>query len=184
MPDYQKGKIYKVYCLTGGNEDVYYGSTVQTLAQRMTKHRADFTKKVSNYTSRFVFEKFGVENCIIELVENYPCNTVEELRAREGYYQRNNPCVNKAIAGRSRKEWNKENPNSNKKACEKYRITHNIECKERQKTYRETHIKERKQKERVQYTCECGSVFNYSSRGLHNKSNKHTDYEKSIVTGV
>ena len=104
VKDYQKGKIYKVYCLTGGNEDVYYGSTVQTLAQRMTKHREWYFYKTKYYTIMDIFDKFDVKNCIIELVENYPCNNTEELRAREGYYHRNFPCVNKNIAGRSKLE--------------------------------------------------------------------------------
>jgi hypothetical protein len=166
MPDYQKGKIYKVYCLTGGSDDIYYGSTVQTLAQRMTKHRQGLTKKRKCNTS-IIFNKFGVDNCIIELVENYPCNTVEELNAREGYYQRNNPCVNRAIAGRSSKEWTEDNrDNLNKSQRERYKNN----------------------KEQVK--CECGGSYILLTQGgtfrkaRHEKSKKHTDYEKSIVTGV
>ena len=32
--------------------------------------------------------ELGVENFYIELIENFPCDTVEELRAREGHYIR------------------------------------------------------------------------------------------------
>ena len=42
-----------------------------------------------------------MENCKIELVENYACNSKEELNAREGFYIQNNECVNKLVAGRT-----------------------------------------------------------------------------------
>ena len=34
----------------------------------------------------------------MELVENFPCETKAELDKREGFYQSNNPCVNKVVA--------------------------------------------------------------------------------------
>ena len=54
--------------------------------------------KLGNYTftaSFLLFDEFGVENCKIEWVENYPCNSKKELEAREGEHQRNTDCVNK-----------------------------------------------------------------------------------------
>ena len=33
----------------------------------------------------------------IELVENYPCNSKEELEKKEGEYIKNNECVNKLL---------------------------------------------------------------------------------------
>ena len=40
----------------------------------------------------------------IELLENYPCTTKEELRAREGHYIREMGTLNKYIAGRTPEE--------------------------------------------------------------------------------
>ena len=34
-----------------------------------------------------LFAEFGYENCKIELIELYPCNSKAELHAREGFYQ-------------------------------------------------------------------------------------------------
>ena len=116
VKDYQKGKIYKIYSLNGTAEDVYYGSTTQTLSRRMAKHRTDHKAK-RTCTSCILLNKY--DDCIIELVENYPCNSIEELNAREGYYHRNNPCVNKCIAGRTRKEYTEDNKEQIKEYYEK-----------------------------------------------------------------
>ena len=56
-----------------------------------------------------LFIEYGVENCKIELIEYYKCDTLQELRKREGEHIRNNECVNKNIAGRTKKEYNIDN---------------------------------------------------------------------------
>ena len=55
-----------------------------------------------------LFNKYGVEQCFIELVESFPCETKNHLNAREGFYIKNNACVNKVIAGRTDKEWRED----------------------------------------------------------------------------
>lgn len=100
MPNYQDAKIYMIW----SGDDRYYGSTTQTLANRMAKHRTSY-KRGTYTTSHLLFNKYGVENCEIELVETYPCNNVEELTAREGHYIRNNKCVNKCIPCRTPQEY-------------------------------------------------------------------------------
>ena len=100
MPDYSLGKIYMVYPKVKDPDDgdVYYGSTVDTLARRMSKHRSKTQCKI-------LFDKYGIENCFIELVEEYPCETKEQLNRKEGEYIRNHKCINKLIAGRTKKEY-------------------------------------------------------------------------------
>ena len=51
-----------------------------------------------------IFDEFGIENCKIELMENYPCNCKEELLRREGHYIKNTDCVNKVIPHRTAEE--------------------------------------------------------------------------------
>ena len=105
---YQKGKIYKI--VDSNNEKCYYGSTIQKLNIRFNGHKNSYiydNRKKS--TSKLLFDEFGIENCRIELVELYPCNSIKELNLREGYYIKNNECVNKNIAGRSLKEYRSEN---------------------------------------------------------------------------
>ena len=90
--------------------DRYYGSTTQKkLSVRYAGHLSDYRSwkngKHNFLTSLSLFEKYGVENCHIVLVENFPCGSKYELQAREAFYIRNNPCVNKYIPnGKSKSE--------------------------------------------------------------------------------
>jgi hypothetical protein len=113
MPNYQNGKIYKIESPDG--DMVYIGSTArQYLSQRMMKHRNSYNrwkkeKKESHVTAYDIFDKYGIENCTIVLLESFPCNSKDELKAREGEYIRNMECVNKVIPGRNKKEYYNDN---------------------------------------------------------------------------
>jgi hypothetical protein len=89
--DYSRGKIYKIVVDTDEEYDVYVGSTAQPLlSSRMTKHRTGYRKWLNGektYFSSFkLFERFGLDKCKIVLIENYPCNSVDELTSRERYW--------------------------------------------------------------------------------------------------
>jgi hypothetical protein len=118
MPNYLNGRIYRVFCEDGEPCDEYIGSTVRTLSQRMAKHRSDY-KNGLKYTSCILFKKYGVENCKIELIEDYPCERREQLEKREGEIQRQRACVNKQIAGRTKKQYRQDNK---AKIVEKHKI--------------------------------------------------------------
>jgi hypothetical protein len=106
MEKYKNGKIYK---LVGGGM-VYYGSTIQKLNDRLNGHICKKRKyqegKCSYVTS---FSILDAEDCRIELVEEYPCNSKRELEAREKHYIQNNICVNKYIPTRTAKEYYENN---------------------------------------------------------------------------
>ena len=104
MPDYLKGKIYKIICNTTGL--VYIGSSCQpTLAKRLAMHRGDYklhlNGKKGNITSFKVLENGDYE---IVLIENYPCENKDELHKRERFHIDNNICVNSYIPTQTRKE--------------------------------------------------------------------------------
>jgi hypothetical protein len=152
MPiNYQNGKIYKIYSYE--NDDVYYGSTCETLSQRMARHRGhlkDYKNgKGANITS---FKILELTSAKIELVEEFPCNSKEELLQREGYYIRNNNCVNKCIAGRTKKEYNEQYCEKNKEQIKEkkkeYRQQNKDKNKEYQKEYRQQNIEQIKEKKK------------------------------------
>jgi len=90
MPNYQNGKIYKITGTdTEGNNLVYIGSTTQKLCVRFAGHKVD--AKTHNVSSKKVVE---CSNSQITLLELFPCNSREELIARERYYFDLNECVN------------------------------------------------------------------------------------------
>jgi hypothetical protein len=131
MPDYQKAKIYKLW--SPSKNLVYYGSTTQSISQRLTTHIKDFKNKINNFSSFIVLE---CEDYKIELVEKYPCNNRQQLVKREGEYIKTNECVNKNIAGRTRKEYRKECDLKIKEYAKNYREKHNLYIKETAKQYR------------------------------------------------
>jgi hypothetical protein len=109
MPDYQLSKVYQIVCLTTGQK--YIGSTTQkNLALRLAGHNAHF-KRWKNGNHHFVtsFTILEQGNYQIELIEAYPCNSKDELNAREGHYIRTVECINKNIAGRTITEWYETN---------------------------------------------------------------------------
>ena len=103
---YQNTKTYKIFDISYTGK--YIGSTYDTLSSRMTKHRCDyrrFKKGEYHYVSVFdLFDKYGLENCKIELIEHYPCENIDEQRKREGYHIQNEDCINKRVAGRDSKQ--------------------------------------------------------------------------------
>ena len=107
MNRYEKGKIYKITDI--GCNKFYVGSTCENLSKRIERHRTKYnnskTGKTNSKISVFdIFDEFGIENCKIELIENYPCNCKEELLRREGHYIKNTDCVNKVVPHRTEEE--------------------------------------------------------------------------------
>jgi hypothetical protein len=91
---FSTGKIYAIKCRTTGH--VYYGSTVNTLSYRLSMHKREYRKYLNGkypYTTSFqILEK---DNYFIELVENYPCESFQQLLSRESHYINSFACVNR-----------------------------------------------------------------------------------------
>ena len=52
------------------------------------------------------FDEFGLENCELVLIAEYPCQNRKQLEKEEGGYIENDKNgLNRCIAGRSRKEY-------------------------------------------------------------------------------
>jgi hypothetical protein len=94
MVNYKQGKIYKIECNVTGL--IYIGSTCKkTLAQRMSHHRWTYRKYMKgkkNYYSSF--EVMKNNDYVIILIENYPCNSKDQLFSRERYWTNEIKCVN------------------------------------------------------------------------------------------
>ena len=165
MVNYQNGKIYKIVDIS--RTKIYIGSTTkQYVSQRMDEHRRKFRDwKLGkyNYTSSFqLFEEFGVDNCIIELIELYPCESRDELNMKEGEHIKNNVCVNKNVAGRTVKEYrednkeklkeiNKEYYQSHKETTKQYYQDNILKVKDYNKEYRDKNKEEINAKKKLYY---------------------------------
>lgn len=153
MVNYQEGKIYKIYS-TIDDSICYVGSTTKTLlCQRMIQHRKDYKTwkegKKDKVTSYDLFDRFGLENCIIELLLLYPCNSKDELNKKEGEFIRNLNCVNKIIAGRTPKQYREDNAEKLKEKDKIYRDNNKEKIKEKDKIYRENNKDKIKEKDKV-----------------------------------
>ena len=105
MTNYKNGKIYKI---TSGDK-LYIGSTTQSLSQRLGGHKS--SKKHGGHCSSF--EIINNTDCQITLIELYPCNSREELLARERYHIDKNPqCINKCVPILSNEERSQKYPKS------------------------------------------------------------------------
>jgi hypothetical protein len=98
MVNYAKGKIYKICDLLGDEELIYIGSTCGTLYDRFAIHKSYYKNRYrdSDLAVYKVFEKYGLNCCEIQLIEDYPCKSKQELFEREKYYISTLKCVNKA----------------------------------------------------------------------------------------
>ena len=150
--DYNDGKVYVVRNIV--NNKLYVGSTTQSLSRRWSKHKSNLLTKNTPFYQAVI--ELGVEKFYIELVENYPCNSQEELNRREGHFIREYDTYNKGynslIAGRTQQEYQEEN---NERIVE-YRKHHYKEnmtsLKQKGKEYRESHRQELLQKSKDYYT--------------------------------
>ena len=100
--NYENSKIYKIIGNVP-NEPCYVGSTTKKyLSQRMTKHVGCYkewlkslrqnNKKIMSFE---LFDKYGIENCKIILLEAVNVNSKDELRQKEQDYIDKLECINK-----------------------------------------------------------------------------------------
>lgn len=201
--DYKNGKIYKI--VSSQTNKCYVGSTAHKLLNsRLSGHKSSYKSYLNNTNHYFTsFEIIKYDDCQIVLIENYPCNTEEELQRREGHWIKQLDCVNKFVTRRTRTEYfednhekikardrkrhsaNKEQRNLNKKIYrknnpekvkqqDKNKYQNNKDIMlDKAKQYYEKNKDKIKQRLAEKITCECGSVVTKASITPHKQSAKH-----------
>ena len=167
MVNYQLGKIYKIIDNTNGN--VYIGSTCEPiLARRLSKHVQDYKRylmgKRWSYTS---FQIIANNDYNIVLIESYPCNSKDELHARERYYIETIKCVNKQFPGRTQQE---------------YRELHKEKIKEYKNQYWNYNKEEINEKRKIVLECPCGGKYSKINQARHLQSKLHQNYVNTSST--
>ena len=164
--DYSNGKIY---CIRNTiNDDIYIGSTCQSLSKRMALHRYDSTTlKKQNRKIYKLMTEYGSDKFYIELIEDYPCENIYQLQRKEGETIRDmKPSLNMVVAGRTPKEYYEQNVELIKqkrkeyyeqnaeilKQKDKQYYEQNAEIlKQKNKEYREQNVEKIKQKDKKYY---------------------------------
>jgi len=187
--DFSKGKIYKI--TNDYNDDVYVGSTCDTLVKRFSSHKSH-KKQNMNKKLNILINEIGIERFRIELIENYPCEDKYQLRQREGFWIRQIGTLNMMIAGRTDSEWHKETYEEKKEEIlEKKKIYHREnrdKILQYQKEFRKNNPEIAKQRDEQRYLkfkeiilsqnkekviCECGCEITKGALYNHTKSQKH-----------
>jgi hypothetical protein len=181
MPDYQKAKIYRI--ISPSKNLVYYGSTTQTLSQRLTDHlKRKKYNKGGQYTSYLVLD---CEDYKIELVEKYPCNNKEQLFKKEGEYIKANECVNKYVAGRTDKEWREDN--------REYLLNYDRERSKKRDKQKEKERKDTYRKNNPEKVKECQKKWDeqnkekrrgYDKKSRETKKQNNAIYKWLLMTGI
>jgi hypothetical protein len=92
-------------------------------------------EKSKGCTSREILQ---YEDAYIELVENYPCDTKEQLLKREGEVIRNTfNCINCCVSGRTQQQWREDNKEVLKQKQHEYDMKRKEKKKEYNKLYRD-----------------------------------------------
>lgn len=149
---YEDAKIYRL--VFTGTDKVYIGSTCSSLEKRLGQHR--FCAKNPDTQSQTAACPYICEATAtaIELVEVYPCESKEQLAARERHWIQTTPtAININTPGQTWKE-----------RREKRQEEHDAY----QKTYRAERI-----------TCECGKEIGRSERARHKRSKHHLAFLES-----
>lgn len=121
-------------------------------------------------------KELGANNVYIELVEDYPCKSKDELRAREGHYIRQfdsyNNGYNCVIAGRKHKDYYIDNLQKIKNRDKLYHEQNKENRNNYSKEYREKNVEQlrikrleyiikNRERDYKQHQCECGGKYIY-----------------------
>jgi len=182
---------------------LYTGSSVD-FPQRKRGHKSSY----NNNKDRPLYRKLKEKNIQFEdlqfiIYKEFPCNDLKELRKEEG------KCIkelksefNENIAGRTKKEYQKDNKEKLKEYQNEYQENNKEKLKEKRKEYCEKNkeyqkeyfkeyqkdnkekIKEyqneyygvNKEKLKEKIICECGIEYTKHHKARHEKSQKHINY--------
>jgi hypothetical protein len=166
-------KIYKIVDNT--NNDCYIGSTTQALKQRLSKHKCacNYIRKCTSY------QIINNGDYKIELIEDIGIVSKEERDVKERYYIENTECINKVVPGRSKKAHYNTNKQTILEKNKEYREANKEKIKEYDRN--RPNKKERLEKRKEKFTCECGSILRKADKNRHERSQKHKNYLESIT---
>jgi len=189
-----KGYVYKICDNT--NNNVYYGSTINTLKHRLNQH-----KNSNTCCSKSIIEN---NDYIIILVETIEFENKNQLLIREKYYIQNYPCINKnsplqteeerkenrrkcdkeyyELNKDKKKERNKEHYEANKdKISEKakeYYEANKDKIKEQSKEYYELNKERIKEYDKERYDLNKEQILERNKEWRENNKDKRKDYQK------
>ena len=171
--DFSKAQIY---CIRNSDtDDIYIGSSCQSLSQRMAQHRLD--KRRANQQNRFLYKlmnEIDESKFYIELLEEYPCENVNQLRKRQGELIRElKPSLNMKIDRRTDREYYEDNKETILAKNKIYNDKHREYFNDWKKQYHEDH-KEEVHKRQKEYR-------ELKKETINQRGRKHYEENKDII---
>ena len=174
---YNSSRIYKIQ--SSLTDKIYIGSTCQALSQRMAGHIKDYKDYLKDNTKKFFtsYEIIKLGDAFITLIEECNYNNKQQLLSYEGEFIKLNIniTVNLRIAGRSKKEYKRDNIDRIKARDVAYQIIKKEDYKiYRNKPENKQRIKEYGEQRRSEkINCICGEEIIKIFQLRHNKTKKH-----------
>ena len=198
MPtNYKNGKTYQL--ISDETDFIYVGSTTQQLAKRFWDHK-DKAKKGLKSKVYQTMRDIGIETFRIVLINEFPCETKEQLCAEEERCRKEinqekllntKRCYANVPFGLPVEEYKKEYSKENKDKIQEYQKEYIKENKDKIKEHKKEYYKENKDKIREHkkeyykenkenITCDCGSIVLTIRQSRHLKTKKHIRYIQSL----
>jgi len=193
-----------IYAIRSKNTNKYYiGSTLQNMKKRFLDHRGAYNRYLKYPDKQPIYTSFEImkhDDCYIEKIEEYKCDTKKQLLIREGELQKLNMkyLVNTTISGRTISQYKIDN----KEILRQYRKDFYHKNIEKRKLYnKETKTKRDqfyidnkqaiKDKSKQYYhdnkkttLCVCGGKSNILQPKQHLKTAKHKRYLESTTNPI
>lgn len=194
--DYSKTIIYKLCCNDINITEIYIGSTTDFKA-RKNHHKSNCNnEKCKIYNSKvyqFIRDNGNWDNWNMIEVERYNAIDSNDAKKKERYWiETLKSSLNSEIPSRTKKEWEEDNIEYQKK----YYIENKEIFNEKAKKYYENNIEKINRKHNEYYeinkikiqeyqkekiTCECGCIIIRTSLTSHRKTKKHQEYLKGSI---
>ena len=174
--NYENGKIYKL--VNDINDNFYVGSTVNSLAKRKYWHR---TKGSMMPGVKAIYDEIGWDQLKIVLVENFPCDSNDELRQRERFwYDELKPDLNRQRPWVGVEEAKQETKQRN----EQYQQDNVDKIKQQQKEYREANVDKIKQYQKQYQQDNKQQKMEYDAQYRKSNPDKIKQYKKQYYDKI
>jgi hypothetical protein len=178
--DFSKCVIYKICCKDSTITDIYVGHTTDKIS-RKSSHRSrcdnENSDKYNLYVYQFIRDHGGWDNWSFIVIEEYPCENINQARLRERYWLETlQATLNKVVPSRTKQEWICDNVEQITQYQRKYKEQNRERLNECSRQYREQNKEIIQEKRNENIECECGSKYTKQNQSRHFKSKKHIKY--------
>ena len=152
-------------------DDVYIGSTTQTIANRKAKHYYEYKNPTSNISASKILQ---YEDAYFEIIEQIVFNEKTELTNREGFWIKTTPnCINIKIMGRTLYIYRREERTKIAQRDKIYYENNKEKIHEQTAKYREINKEKIHEQRAKKTTCICGKIITINHKARHEKTTKH-----------